>query len=121
MKTIDGWYLKSLAEHLSMPCYLHQANEERKDIRHSLFQNKIPTLSPADVISKALIDLTQALKGKSNQKRIDQIEALKRLNTILSNKPEIIPTQMDTSLIQWRETFDEQPRHRLRRNQGKQQ
>ena len=66
-----------------------------------------PTLSPADVISKALIDLTQALKGKSNQKGIDQIEALKRLDTILNNKPEIIPTPMDTNPIQRRVTFDE--------------
>jgi hypothetical protein len=47
------------------------------------------------------------LKGNSNQKGIDQIEALKRLDTILNNKPEMIPTPMDTSPIQRRVTFDE--------------
>ena len=50
-----------------------------------------PTLMPADVITKALNDLTQALKGKSNQKGIDQIEALTKLNDILSNTPEPDP------------------------------
>jgi hypothetical protein len=39
-----------------------------------------PTLTPADVITKALNDLTQALKGKNNQQGIDQMEALTKLN-----------------------------------------
>ncbi len=52
-----------------------------------------PTLTPADIITKALNDLTQALKGKTNQQGIDQIEALTKLNDILSNTPELDPTQ----------------------------
>jgi len=50
-----------------------------------------PTLTPADVITKALNDLTQALKGKTNQQGLDQIEALTKLNDILSNAPEPDP------------------------------
>jgi hypothetical protein len=38
-------------------------------------------MTQADVISKALIDLIQALKGKSNQKGLEQIEALKNSMT----------------------------------------
>ena len=51
-----------------------------------------PTLSPADVITKALQDLTQALKGKHNQQGISQIEALAKLDVILNNVPEREPT-----------------------------
>jgi len=50
-----------------------------------------PTLTPADVITKALNDLTQVLKGKTNQQGIDQIEALTKLNDILSNASEPDP------------------------------
>jgi len=44
-------------------------------------------LTPADVITKELNDLTQALKGKTNQQGLDQIEALTKLNDILSHAP----------------------------------
>jgi hypothetical protein len=55
-----------------------------------------PTMTQADVISKALIDLTQALKGKSNQKGLEQIEALKKLDDILNNVPEKVqPNRSD--------------------------
>jgi len=50
-----------------------------------------PTLTQADVITKALNDLTQALKGKNNQQGFDQIEALTKLNDILNNAPEPYP------------------------------
>ncbi len=110
MKAIDGWYLQTSAEQYRCHViYVKQTKSERISDT-VIFKTKYltqPTLSPADVISKALIDLTQALKGKSNQKGIDQIEALKRLDTILHNKPEIIPTPMNTSPIQRRVTFDE--------------
>jgi hypothetical protein len=45
-------------------------------------------MSPVDVITKALINLTQALKGKNNAKVLEQIKALKKLNAILNNAPE---------------------------------
>ena len=52
-----------------------------------------PTLTPADIITKALQDLTQALKGKRNQQGISQMEALAKLDVILNNVPELEPTQ----------------------------
>ena len=51
-----------------------------------------PTLTPADVITKALQDLPQALKGKHNQQGISQMEALAKLDVILNNVPEPEPT-----------------------------
>ena len=50
-----------------------------------------PTLTPAEVITKALNDLTRALKGKNNQQGISQMEALTKLNDILNNAPEPEP------------------------------
>jgi hypothetical protein len=110
MKTIDGWYLQSSLEHYRCHViYVKQTKSER--ISDTVFfKTKYltqPTLTPADVISKALIDLTQALKGNCNQKGIDQIEALKRLNAILNNKHDVPITPIETNQIQRRVTFDE--------------
>ncbi len=58
-----------------------------------------PTLTPADVIIKALNDLTQALKGKSNHQGLDQIEALTKLNNILSNAPELDSTPDEPTVL----------------------
>jgi hypothetical protein len=49
------------------------------------------TLTPADIITKALNDVTKALKGKSNEEGLEQMEALKQLEAILSNIPETAP------------------------------
>jgi hypothetical protein len=53
-----------------------------------------PTVTPANMIVKALTDLTQALKGKTNLEGLDQIESLKRLEELLTNTPP--PTQNET-------------------------
>ena len=66
-----------------------------------------PTLTQANVISKALNHLTQALKGKSNQQGLEQIDALKKLDAILNNKPEPVPTTIITRPMQRRVPFDE--------------
>jgi hypothetical protein len=50
-----------------------------------------PTMMPADVITKVINNLTQALKGKSNAKGLEQIEALQKLEIILNNVPETAP------------------------------
>jgi hypothetical protein len=63
-------------------------------------------LTQADVISKALNDLTRALKGKSNQQGLEQIDALKKLDAILNNKPEPVPTTMIARPMQRKVTFD---------------
>ena len=92
--TIDGLYLQTSPEHY--PCHvIHMKQTKSERVSDTVFfKTKFitqPTLTPADVITKALNDLTQALKGKSNQKGIDQIEALTKLNDILSNAPELDP------------------------------
>jgi hypothetical protein len=48
------------------------------------------------MISKALNDLTQALKGKNNQQGIEKMEALQKLDAILNNKPDQVPTTTAT-------------------------
>ena len=50
-----------------------------------------PTMTPADIITKALNNLTQALKRKKNHKGLEQIEALTKLDNILNNTPEPDP------------------------------
>ncbi len=56
-----------------------------------------PTMTPADRIIKALNNLTQALKGKSNAKGLEQPEALKKLEDILNNTPETAPIPIESS------------------------
>ena len=88
---IDGWYLQISPEHYRCHViYIKQTKNER--ISDTVFfKTKYitqPTLSRADIVSKALNDLTQALKGKSNERGLEQIDALKRLDAILTNEPE---------------------------------
>ncbi len=44
-----------------------------------------PTVTPADMIVKALTDQTQALKGRTNLNGLEQIESLKCLEELLTN------------------------------------
>ena len=91
---IDGWYLQTSPEHYRCHViYVKQTKSERVSDT-VFFKTKYitqPTLTRADIVSKALNDLTQAIKGKSNEKGLEQIEALKRLDAILTNEPETIP------------------------------
>ena len=108
--TINGLYLQTSQEHYR--CYVIYAKQTRsKRVSDTVFfKTKYimqPTLTQADVISKALNDLTQALKGKSNQQRLEQIDALKKLDAILNNESEPVPTATITRPTQWRVTFDE--------------
>jgi hypothetical protein len=95
---------------LPLSRYICQANKKRRISDTVYFKTKYltqPTLTPTDVIAKALIDLTQALKGRSNQKGINQIKALKRLDSILNNSPGVTPAAIETNQLQRRVTFDE--------------
>ena len=89
---IDGWYLQTSPEHYRCHViYVKQTKSERVSDT-VFFKTKFitqPTLTPADTITKALNDLTQALKGKHNHKGLEQIDALKRLETILTDTPDI--------------------------------
>ena len=58
-------------------------------------------MTPADLIVKALGDLTKALKGRRNMKGIEQIKALTKIDKLLNN----IPTTNKTPTR--KVTFDE--------------
>ena len=51
-----------------------------------------PTLTQADIIVKAIDDLTHALKGRKNVKGNAQIEALEKIDELLNNIPKKIST-----------------------------
>jgi hypothetical protein len=55
------------------------------------------TLTPTDVIVKALNDLMQALKGKNNMKGLEQIKALRKLDDILNNSPIMYSTPPEST------------------------
>ena len=96
--TIDGWYLQTSPQHYCCHVIYVKQTRSKRVSDTVFFKTKFitqPTLTLADVITKALNDLTQALKGKSNQQGIDQIEALSKLNNILSNIPESDPAPDD--------------------------
>jgi hypothetical protein len=96
--SIDGWYLQTSPEHYQCHViYVKQTKSERVSDT-VFFKTKYitePTMTPADIITKALNDLTQALKVKNNVKGLDQIKALKKLNDILNNTPVTAPTQRE--------------------------
>jgi hypothetical protein len=110
---IDGWYLQTSPEHYRCHViYVKQTKSERVSDT-VFFKTKYstqPTMMPADVITKALIDLTQALKvkGKSNAKGLEQIDALKKLKNILNNVPETAPIPREQPISPQRQvTFDQ--------------
>jgi hypothetical protein len=64
--------------------YVKQTKSERVSYT-VFFKTKFitqPTMTHADIITKALNDLTQALKGKNNHIGLEQIEALTKLDNI---------------------------------------
>jgi hypothetical protein len=81
---IDGWYLQTSPEHYQCHVvYVKQTKSERVSDT-VFFKTKYimqPTITPADTIIKALNNLKQALKGKSNAKGLEQLKALKNLKT----------------------------------------
>jgi hypothetical protein len=96
---IDGWYLQTSPEHYR--CHVVYVKQTRSEQVSDtvFFKTKYltqPTLTLSDVITKALNDLTQALKEKNNQQGISQMEALTKLNNILNNAPE--PSTRGTNL-----------------------
>ncbi len=106
---INEWYLQTLPEHYRCHViYVKQTKSKRvSDTVYSKTKYITqPTLTQADMISKALNDLTQALKGKSNQQGIEQMKALQKLDAILNNEPEQVPTTMATGPTQQRITFN---------------
>ena len=93
---IDGWYLQTSPEHYQCHViYVKQTKSERMSDT-VFFKTKYitqPTLTQTNIISKALNNLTHVLKGKSNQKGLEQIEALTKLDNILNNVMQTAPPQ----------------------------
>ncbi len=110
--TIDGCYLQTSPEHYQCHVvYVKQTKSERVSDT-VFFKTKYltqTTLTPADIITKALNDLTQALKEKNNQQGIDQMEALTKLNNILNNAPDLdlTPDEPTVPTEPRQVTFDE--------------
>jgi hypothetical protein len=106
---INGWYLQTSPEHYRCHIiHVKQAKSERVSDT-VFFKTKYitqPTSTPADIITKALNDLTKALKGKNNDESVGQLEALKQLNAILNNVPKPVPQQVNTRPTQCQVTFD---------------
>ncbi len=102
--TIDGWYLQTSPEHYQ--CHqIYVKKMKSKSISDTVFFKHRyltqPTVTPVDLIVKALEDLTQALKGRRNMKGIEQIKALTKIDKLLNN----IPTTNKTPTSEV--TFDE--------------
>ncbi len=105
MNAINGWYLQTSPEHHR--CHVIYVKQKKsKRVSDTVFFNTKyitqPTMTQADVISKALNDLTQALKGKGNQKGLEQIEALKKLDNILNNVPTTSLAQSERAALEKR-------------------
>jgi hypothetical protein len=67
-----------------------------------------PTLTPEDMIVKALNDLTQALKERKNKKGTEQIEALQKIDELLNKVPmKTMSTQSKATSDNRRVTFNE--------------
>ncbi len=96
---IDGWYLQTSPEHYRCHVIHIKQTKSERVLDTIFFKTKYitqPTLTPADIITKALNDLTKALKGKNNDEGLEQMEALKQLEAILNNVPESAPAQVET-------------------------
>jgi hypothetical protein len=82
----DGWYLRTSAEHYrSHVVFVKKTRSERiSDTVHFDHAHITqPTVTPTDVIVKALQDLTQAIKESHNPKGKEQMDALKKLDMLL--------------------------------------
>ncbi len=91
----DGWYLGTSNKHYR--CYMIYVKKTRSEwisdtvfFKHPYITQ--PTLMQADIILKAIDDLTHALKGRKNVKGDAQIEALEKIDVLLNNIPKKIST-----------------------------
>jgi hypothetical protein len=99
---VDGWYLQTFPEdYWCHIVYVKNTRSERvSDAIH--FKHKYitqPTLTPEDIIVKAINDLTQALKERRNKKGTELIEALKKIDELLNKVPATITTPQPSKAI----------------------
>jgi hypothetical protein len=91
----DGWYLGTSNKHYR--CHIIYVKKTRsKRIPDTVFFKHQyitqPTLTQADIIIKAIDDLTHALKRRQNVKGNAQLEALEKNDELLKNIPKKIST-----------------------------
>ncbi len=98
--SIDGWYLPTSPEHYW--CHIiHVTKTRSKQISDMVwFKHKYitqPHVTAADQIVKAINNLTCALTGKSNVNGLKKIEAIQKLEELLTKTPvqEEQPTQTE--------------------------
>ncbi len=91
----DGWYLGTSNEHYR--CHIIYVKKTRSErisdtvfFKHRYITQ--PTSTQADIILKALDDLTHALKGRKKVKGDAQIEALEKIDKLLNNIQKKIST-----------------------------
>jgi hypothetical protein len=88
---IDSWYIQTSPEHYRCHIIYTKRTNSIRILDMVWFKHKYitqPTLTPADIIVKALNALTQMLKRKTNLEGLEEPESLKCLEEILTNMPE---------------------------------
>ena len=89
--TTDGWYLQTSPEHYQ--CHkVHVKKTNTEQILDTVFFKHRyitqPTVTPADILTKAIDDLAVALKQQRNMDEIKEMEALQKLDELLNqNSP----------------------------------
>jgi hypothetical protein len=89
--TTDGWYIQTSPEHYG--CHkIHVKKTNSKRVSDTIFfKHKYitqPTLTSADILTKAINNLAHALKGRRNMKGIMESEALQKLDNLLNQAPQ---------------------------------
>ena len=90
--TADGWYLQTSGEHYRCHrVHLKKTNSERISdtviFKHQYITQ--PTVTPADILIKAIDDLAAALKQQRNKDGIKEMEALKNLDELLNKNSQV--------------------------------
>ena len=87
--TTDGWYLETSKEHYRChKVHVKRTNSERITdtvfFKHRYITQ--PSVTSADILTKAIDDLSAALKQQRNTKGIKEMEALRKLDELLNQK-----------------------------------
>ncbi len=88
--TTDGWFIQTSPKHYC--CHkIHVKKTNSKRVSDTVFfkHKNItqPTLTSADILTKAIDNLAHALKGRRNTKGIMELEALQKLDKLLNQAP----------------------------------
>ncbi len=88
--TTDRWYIQTSPKHHH--CHkIHVKKTNSKRVSDTVFfKHKYimqPTLTSADILTKAINNLAHALKGRRNTKGIMELEALQKFDKLLNQAP----------------------------------